>query len=109
MNREHDALGRTLTALAAAFLLASALVLTPGPSLYAQSTARTPDATGEAWITGVWSDLGALWSAVWNPASTWLAETTSDGESTSDPDSTDTDTDGGFDPGGEGGLLDPDG
>lgn len=110
MNRRHDRFGRTLAALATACLLASALVLTPGPSLYAQSAARTPEAVGATWITSVWSDLGALWSAVWSPASTWLAESTStDGSSTDDTDSTDTDTSGGFDPGGDGGLLDPDG
>lgn len=107
MNRKLHTLGRTLTALAATALLASALVLAPGPSLHAQSTARAPESAGPEWITGVWSDLGALWSAVWSPVSTWLAETTSDDGSTDDSD--DTDTSGGFDPGGEGGLIDPDG
>ena len=109
MNRKLHTLGRTLTAFAATALLVSALVLAPGPSLYAQSTARAPESAGPESITGVWSDLGALWSAVWSPVSTWLAETTSDDGSTDDSDDTDTDTDGGFDPGGEGGLLDPDG
>jgi hypothetical protein len=82
--------------------LAAALLVGPAASAYAQADRPGPEPRLDSWLSDLWSNLGETWDGLWTPVDRWFAATEEEG-------STNTDGDGGLDPGGDGGFLDPDG
>jgi len=100
-------------ALASTLFVVALAVALPGAGYALQpGTARGLDtapapSTWSVWTHQIRESVGELWAAVWSPVDRLLGATTPGGATASDGDP--TDGSGGFDPGGGGGLLDPDG